>query len=150
MSDLDREVRVMEYRKKPVVIDAVQWTGHNFDELEEFTEGDFYQKEVDIGTSHATVKTLEGEHIALCGDFIIKGVAGEHYPCKPDIFEQTYEPATQKYIRADKAMPLCVERIMECGDLDVSIRTKDNPIIKWKKATTAEVLALLNSKEGET
>lgn len=82
----------MKFRKKPVVVDVTQWTGRNIEELSEFTGGDFYQKCVDIGTTFATVKTLEGEHIASQFDYIIKGVAGEHYPCKPDIFEKTYEP----------------------------------------------------------
>jgi hypothetical protein len=79
------------FKKKPVEIDAIQWNGKNIEELTKFTDGDFYQKEVDEGTSFATVKTLEGEHIASQQDWIIKGVHGEHYPCKPDIFEETYD-----------------------------------------------------------
>lgn len=79
-----------KYIKKPVQINAVQWTGDNLAELAKFTHGDFYQEVVDQGTSFATVKTLEGVHIAMDNDFIIKGVNGEHYPCKPDIFKKTY------------------------------------------------------------
>ena len=76
----------MKYRKKPVVIDAVQWTGQNSEELSEFMNRDFEQK-----SYYAVIKTLEGNMLASKGDFIIKGVQGEFYPCKPDIFEQTYE-----------------------------------------------------------
>ncbi len=80
-----------KYRKKPIMIEAVQWSGKNIKELSSFTGKDFYQKEVDIGTTDATVKTLEGELRAGQFDYIIKGVKGEHYPCKPDIFNATYE-----------------------------------------------------------
>jgi len=81
----------MKYRKKPVVIEAVQWLGTkvSWDEIIEM--GVKWRPGV-MGTETFIVETLEGEHIASKGDFIIKGVAGEFYPCKPDIFEQTYEP----------------------------------------------------------
>jgi hypothetical protein len=77
---------VKRYRKKPIVIEAIQFNG-NFDEIEEFVGGDaeFRGKEL-------TVATLEGPLHASPGDWIIKGVKGEFYPCKPDIFAQTYEP----------------------------------------------------------
>jgi hypothetical protein len=47
----------------------------------------------DIMRNHGWIDTLEGGHIVCPGDWIITGVKGEHYPCKPDIFEMTYEPA---------------------------------------------------------
>lgn len=79
----------MKYRKKPVVIEAVQWNGHNFDECLTFCPpimGETYKADGCL-----KIPTLEGKMIAKVGDFIIKGVQGEFYPCKPDIFEQTYE-----------------------------------------------------------
>lgn len=79
----------MKYRKKPVVIEAVQWTGENFDEVYEFTNKTCLW----VG-GELIIETLEGDHLARVGDYIIKGVKGEFYPCKPDIFEQTYEPVT--------------------------------------------------------
>ena len=95
----------MKYRKKPVVIEAVQWTGKNTREMYDFltqTEGEvidikgdnFYVHFCNGGcqTGNLMIKTLEGDHLANIGDFVIKGVKGEFYPCKPDIFEQTYEP----------------------------------------------------------
>lgn len=84
----------MRYRKKPVVIEAIKWTGENRDEIKDFVKKDFSfhtdtQKRdcVDL-----YIFTLEGHHKANVGDMIIKGVKGEFYPCKPDIFEMTYEP----------------------------------------------------------
>jgi hypothetical protein len=82
----------MKYRKKPVVIEAVQWnSGKNsllkIQALAWNSTRDVTRNE--DGT--LTIKTLEGDHTAIKGDFIIKGVKGELYPCKPDIFEMTYE-----------------------------------------------------------
>lgn len=78
----------MKYRKKPVVIEAVQWTGKNFDRLTLFCNK---IKSAYIPTGELTIETLEGNMTASIGDYIIKGVKGEFYPCKPDVFEATYE-----------------------------------------------------------
>ena len=88
----------MKFRKKPVVIEAVQWTGTNADEVLGFTLGrasvrdESFQK---VGSSERVlvIETLEGDMRAEPMDWIICGVKGEFYPCKPDIFEATYEPA---------------------------------------------------------
>jgi hypothetical protein len=72
----------MKYRKKPVVIEATQW----------FKMGDHHAVSR-YETCYGWCPTLEGGHIVTPGDFIITGVKGEHYPCKPDIFELTYEAA---------------------------------------------------------
>ena len=93
----------MKYRKKPVVVEAIQWNGHNLEEIKEFVgdsliyeifdatwEGDKSIPTI-IPTIYMGIKTLGGTHICSKGDYIIKGVQGEFYPCKPDIFEQTYE-----------------------------------------------------------
>ena len=78
-----------KYRKKPVEIEAVKWTGSNFAEIRRFM-GDstiaFNEQTLQI-----SIKTLEGVITASPHDYIIKGVHGEFYPCKPDIFEETYE-----------------------------------------------------------
>jgi len=78
----------MKFRKKPVVVEAVQW----------FKNGDHpavtihrNQEFVEGLPPYGWVDTLEGGHIVAPGDWIITGVKGEHYPCKPDIFEATYE-----------------------------------------------------------
>lgn len=88
-----------KFRKKPVVIEAVQWTGMNPDEIRAFAGNDVAIDyldtawEVGKGRPHVsiTIHTLEGDMIADVGDYIIKGIRGEFYPCKPDIFEATYE-----------------------------------------------------------
>lgn len=77
----------MKYRKKPVVIEAIQWDGMNYDELGDWM-GMSATCEID---GCFLIPTLEGEMRASPGDWIIKGVQGEFYPCKPDIFAATYE-----------------------------------------------------------
>ena len=106
-----------KYRKKPVVIEAEQWFkngDHSEDGTETFEEGRFKGELLEgkvvryyrtpecdgkdicnkcgvIKHFHGWIETLEGGHIVCHGDFIITGVKGERYPCKPDIFEATYE-----------------------------------------------------------
>ena len=79
------------YRKKPVVIEAVQWTGENHAEMCEFIDPEVFEIIPRVGL---VIHTLEGDHHASPGDYIIKGVNGEFYPCKPDIFAKTYESST--------------------------------------------------------
>lgn len=91
----------MKYRKKPVVIEAIQLTPELFWEVYEnkqtifgkFTfSGHYHPPSKTIYDAYITIKTLEGNMRAVLFDWIIKGVKGEFYPCKPDIFEATYEP----------------------------------------------------------
>ena len=77
----------MKYRKKPVVIEAVMWTGTITPEMEDLL-GEV--KVLPKGSS-LLIPTLEGVMEARLGDYIIRGVNGELYPCKPDIFKKTYE-----------------------------------------------------------
>ena len=78
-----------KYRKKPVVIEAVQWTGKNLNEIFEFIPIEYLDAHTIEGSLE--IHTLEGTIIASINDWIIKGVQGEFYPIKPDIFEETYE-----------------------------------------------------------
>ncbi len=80
-----------KYRKKPVEIEAVQWNGTKADWDAILALGLTDWKPGEIGSDTFTITTLEGDHLAKLGDYIIRGVQGEHYPCKPDIFEATYE-----------------------------------------------------------
>ena len=86
------------FRKKPVEIEAVQWTGENLDRVMEFCAGNASYQLMHKGNSELVIATLEdgsdgeAKHVASRGDWIIKGVKGEFYPCKPDIFEATYDP----------------------------------------------------------
>ncbi|QNB46832.1 ribosomal-processing cysteine protease Prp [Thermanaerosceptrum fracticalcis] len=97
---------IKRYRKAPVVIEAIQLNWQNWNEVCDFISPKYFDKGVwlndetfeelpDGQTSNTMglrIKTLEGIHIAREGDFIIKGVNGEFYPCKPDIFAKTYIP----------------------------------------------------------
>lgn len=89
-----------KFRKKPVVIEAVRYNGINAAEIDEFAgrklERDIIDTAYQAGTAppimRLVIPTLEGNMTASPGDWIIRGVQGEYYPCKPDIFALTYEP----------------------------------------------------------
>jgi hypothetical protein len=109
----------MKFKKKPVVIEAAQWFKNGDHPLDYRNDADGqkrrnldwegnmvrrYRDPFGFGTTtckhcgnimhnHGWIDTLEGGHVVCPGDWIITGVKGEHYPCKPDIFEMTYEPA---------------------------------------------------------
>lgn len=82
------------YRKKPIVIEAMQFTDADKDRVFNFITCNRYPARDDSGNPVLNIQTLEGEMTARIGDWIIKGVAGEFYPCKPDIFAETYELVT--------------------------------------------------------
>lgn len=112
----------MRYRKRPVVIDASQWFkngDHPHDGNERFEKGIYKGQKyeglvvryyrtpaldgqsvckhcADIMHNHGWIDTLEGGHIVCPGDWIITGVKGERYPCKPDVFEATYEAVLEQ------------------------------------------------------
>lgn len=91
-----------DFKKRPVTIQAIKWTGDNLFDVIKFMSG-APSIQTDIGAAKwneycdlvqdngLIIKTLEGQHIATIGDMIIRGVKGEFYPCKPDIFDMTYE-----------------------------------------------------------
>lgn len=80
----------MKYRKKPVIVEAIKYTLDSSKDVFDFAKGkvrhDLLPRSTDL-----RIETLEGTMRVSIGDYIIKGVKGEFYPCKPDIFEQTYE-----------------------------------------------------------
>lgn len=88
----------MKYKKKPVIIDAFQWTGGPEQEddpewiLNAINTGDVWFENPGTDNVKLMIRTLEGIHEATVGDYIIRGIKGEIYPCKPDIFLATYEP----------------------------------------------------------
>lgn len=79
----------MKYRKKPVIVEAVQYTGSNFTELKDF--GMLFTSDYHVCGTPIKIHTLEGDMICSVGDYVIRGVNGELYPCKQDIFDKTYE-----------------------------------------------------------
>ena len=98
----------MKFRKKPVIVEAIKLGWDTWSEVCAFVDeksfgggvflDDTTREELPISKTSNTmglkIKTLEGTMLATQGDYIIKGIMGEFYPCKPDIFEQTYEPVT--------------------------------------------------------
>ena len=85
----------MKYKKKPVVIEAIQYNGMNGDEIEKWSDGAVSECSFeDYGRNCVRIETLEGVMIGSDEDYIIKGVNGEFYPCKPDVFDKTYEIVT--------------------------------------------------------
>lgn len=100
-----KESMIKTYQTKPVKIQAVQYNGHNIEEVKEFAEYSFVERVFthniptpyhvsdnrDINYSIYYIHTLEGDMQIFKGDYIIKGIEGEFYPCNPDIFEQKYE-----------------------------------------------------------
>lgn len=95
-----------KWRKKPVVIEAVQLLWMNQDEIREFADvgklvdGKPEWEVVDGYRIVLSIPTLEGVMLANDGDWIIKGVEGELYPCKPDIFDKTYEAVEDEEVSA--------------------------------------------------
>ena len=82
----------MKFRKKPVVIEACQWTG-DLDALRAWSAPLSPPFPGGVVSGTLLIETPEGEMVANVGDWIIRGVKGEFYPCKPDIFAATYEGA---------------------------------------------------------
>lgn len=89
----------MKYRKKPIEVDAVQWTGKNSYEIKEFTLGNSHISALSVYRPQGQlpedfqlfINTLEGTMTVNIGDYIIKGVEGEFYPVRENIFNKTYE-----------------------------------------------------------
>lgn len=79
------------YKKKPVIVEALQFDGKNLHEAETFVGKELKAKVHSNDLYEVVIETLEGDMIASPGDYIIKGVKEEFYPCKPDIFEATYD-----------------------------------------------------------
>lgn len=124
---------MMLFRKKPVVIEAIRWTGTNLREIINFTgrhqsivhwKWEAYEDLVE--KEGLKIFTLEGPLMASVGDWIIKGVRGEFYPCKPDIFAATYEAATA-------APATCNEPLQ--------VRTVNDPLTVAPSQAAADVLA---------
>jgi hypothetical protein len=84
----------MQYRKKAVIIEAIQFTGQNYLSMSKFFGANSDKYDAFVG--YMVITTLEGEMRANPGDWIIKGIKGEFYPCKPDIFEATYEKVEEQ------------------------------------------------------
>lgn len=106
---------IQKFRKKPIVVEAIQWTGVNYTEIKEW--GAPVRESFGVSTE-LLVETLEDgsdyqvTHSASLGDWIIKGIKGEFYPCKNDIFKATYELETEEIAAKNTmaaAMPIIIK-----------------------------------------
>lgn len=88
---------VKKFRKKPVVIEAVQLEVKNLKDVKDWCGGEVWSRPPFRAVIGLTIKTLEGNMNAEIGDWIIKGIKGEFYPCKPEIFEMTYEVSDENF-----------------------------------------------------
>lgn len=105
------------YRKKPIEIEAVQFTGDNDEDIAKFMKDHDFIRGVDTASTvqgipveyydYIEIPTLEGKMKAVRGDWIIKGVKGEFYPCKPDIFDETYEFVDGRQKLPNTECPVC-------------------------------------------
>lgn len=106
-----------KYRKKPVVIEAVQLTPENYAEVKAWCGGTYYSTPPMRAVTGLSIVTLEGTMNALFGDYVIKGVKGEFYPCKADIFEATYELVDE----ASEALTQEMKNWFGHGEVDVDV-----------------------------
>lgn len=132
-----------KFRKKPVVIEAVQWRGDNLREVIAFTgrnesaESWTWDHFEDVVRREGLmIFTLEGKHLASVGDYIIKGVHGEFYPCKPDIFAKTYEPAGEALEREawTARVAMLVEAIERALEYDLTKAMRNSDIYRLRRA----------------
>ena len=101
----------MKYIKKPIPIEAIQWNGDNVEEILDFMTGN---SPIFASNNEITISTLEGKMSATVGSYIIKGVDGEFYPCRKEIFESSY---TKVY-----------EHLITCGQCNKSFSSTDSHI----------------------
>lgn len=85
---------INKYRTKSCEIEAIEFTRQNYNDVVGFTDNkakDLIIERCINGKAYCKIETLEGDMVATEGDFIIKGLRGEFYPCKPDVFNKKYE-----------------------------------------------------------
>lgn len=117
-----------KYKKKPVVIDAWKWEGKNLADAQRFTQMNG-MPDFSVGSRNGMtgliIPTLEGDHVAQKGDYIICGVAGEYYPYKLDIFEATYEEFSMSEL---EQLKIRIDKSGDEGVLNSHIREDYNPV----------------------
>lgn len=102
---------INKYRKKPVIVEAVIWTGNNIDEIKELAKNAV--EHIIFVNNNLYIETLEGNMNVSVGDYVIKGITGEFYPCKPDIFKETYETVSMVSDNDRTTVPMSQYRKLE-------------------------------------
>ena len=139
------------FRKLPVVIEAVEWTGNNMYEVIELTEASDL---LGFSSDKVSIETLEGVMTANVGDYIIKGVNGEFYPCKPDIFTKTYEQVNELVCTAPQDPEPTLDEVATlasngslCGCTWVEVDGTEHPIEKGDLVDFGTALHLMQLGE---
>ena len=102
---------INKYRKKPVIVEAVIWTGNNIDEIKELAKNAV--ENIIFVNNNLYIETPEGNMNVSVGDYIIKGIKEEFYPCKPDIFKETYETVSMVSDNDKTTVPMSEYRKLE-------------------------------------
>ena len=102
---------INKYRKKPVIVEAIVWTGNNIDEIKELAKNAV--EHIIFVDNNLYIETLEGNMNVSIGDYIIKGIEGEFYPCKPNIFKKTYETVSMVSDNDRTTVPMSQYRKLE-------------------------------------
>jgi hypothetical protein len=89
------------YVKKPIPVPALQWTGDNFQEIKDFCTDENLEEMCFTNNKDLWVKTREGQLMAQVGDFIMKGIEGEFYPCAESVFKKTYDEVIEPKLVAN-------------------------------------------------
>ena len=98
-----------KYIKNPIEIEAIQWNGNNTEEIKEFVEDSM--RDFNYEQNIISIETPEGVMKASLNDYIIKGIKGEFYPCKPDIFENSYTKAPDRLTNYDAIKRMSLEEL---------------------------------------
>ena len=133
-----------KYIKKPVEVEAVQFDGT--DESVEWLLPQLKSGEIGRACNKLYIKTLEGVMEAKVGDYVIKGVNGEFYPCKPDIFEKTYEKIEDDDLLNEK--PIFFEDLKN-GYTKAYTKSDIDMLIKYNKRLKEELLMERTLNEEE-
>ena len=128
----------MKYRKKPLCIDAIEWTGTNIDDLDQFMDHKAYS----IIDDQLYIETIEGTLQASKGDYVIRGIKGEYYPCKPDIFLETYEPVDNDKLNADKDLNTGIKPMVPLDIIIDAIEMADDEWNQYLDIEKMEVVSL--------
>ena len=116
---------IQKYQKKPVTIEAIQFKEESIPTIKDWLGENLLAEARYSSPIHwiYRIKTLEGNMLVTEGDFIIKGVKGEFYPCKPDIFEATYEKTVEELLN-EYNKPETRERLTELRDQELVLKTE--------------------------
>jgi len=141
----------MKYIKKPVEIEAIQYNGDNLQECINFLDyANYYTAWNGDGERTLFIKTLEGDMKVSLGDYIIKGVKGEYYPCKPDIFEESYNNADEeKCVKDIRPADIPYDEYMKIVRENAELKETIIKLVKKIKWVFIFWLGSLNMKKGK-